>query len=251
MSKSISARDQQIASSNTNISQTSGGVREQVVSITDLISEGPIFGLVDAEASVFLNNDRAVPAETASSSKTFIRTISVTNGSASGTLSSIFYNGLNDTTRRLFHFPKAAESTVSLIIGSEDTNYGLSGVTVTSATSFFDNTWMVLGAGISQVSLVVYNNNKEVARLFGTINAIASTTSATFLPNNANNVITKNFISEAAGKTVKIEVGRTLGGTITTGTTSVTFDSTWQLSSGSYEVNVTSFIARNDDINTL
>ena len=34
---------------------------KQIISVTDLISEGPIHGLVDAQASVYLNDDRAAP----------------------------------------------------------------------------------------------------------------------------------------------------------------------------------------------
>jgi predicted phage tail protein len=34
---------------------------KQIISVTDLISEGPIYGLVDAQASVYLNDDRAAP----------------------------------------------------------------------------------------------------------------------------------------------------------------------------------------------
>lgn len=40
----------------------------QVISITDLISEGPIYGLVDAQASIYLNDDRAAPFSQAGNS---------------------------------------------------------------------------------------------------------------------------------------------------------------------------------------
>ena len=33
----------------------------QTIAITDIISEGPIYGLVDGAASVYLNDDRVVP----------------------------------------------------------------------------------------------------------------------------------------------------------------------------------------------
>ena len=39
----------------------------QTISVTDVISEGPIYGLVDGAASIFLNDDRAVPLSEASS----------------------------------------------------------------------------------------------------------------------------------------------------------------------------------------
>ena len=33
----------------------------QTIAITDIICEGPIYGLVDGAASVYLNDDRVVP----------------------------------------------------------------------------------------------------------------------------------------------------------------------------------------------
>lgn len=33
----------------------------QVISITDLLSEGPIQGLVDSQSSIYLNDDRVAP----------------------------------------------------------------------------------------------------------------------------------------------------------------------------------------------
>ena len=41
------------------------GATQQTIIATDVICEGPVKGLVDGQASVFLNNDRAVPSEQA------------------------------------------------------------------------------------------------------------------------------------------------------------------------------------------
>ena len=41
----------------------------QTIAITDIISEGPIYGLVDGAASVYLNDDRVVPLAQAASSR--------------------------------------------------------------------------------------------------------------------------------------------------------------------------------------
>ena len=59
----------------------------QTLSITDLISEGPIYGLVDGAASVYLNDDRAVPISEASNyySQSAAR-ITLTNGSTSAVI---------------------------------------------------------------------------------------------------------------------------------------------------------------------
>lgn len=60
----------------------------QTISITDLIAEGPIYGLVDGAASVYLNDDRAVPLSEASSYYSqSAASAALTNGSTSATIS--------------------------------------------------------------------------------------------------------------------------------------------------------------------
>ena len=60
----------------------------QTLSVTDLISEGPIYGLVDGAASVYLNDDRAVPLSEASSYYSQSAALAAfTNGSTSVTIS--------------------------------------------------------------------------------------------------------------------------------------------------------------------
>lgn len=59
----------------------------QLVSITDVISEGPILGLVDGSASVFLNNDRIHEVSAVGQRVSHgPMTITLTNGSASATI---------------------------------------------------------------------------------------------------------------------------------------------------------------------
>ena len=59
----------------------------QTISVTDLIAEGPIYGLVDGAASVYLNDDRAVPLSEASNyySQSAAR-VTLTNGSTSAVI---------------------------------------------------------------------------------------------------------------------------------------------------------------------
>lgn len=60
----------------------------QFVSVTDVLSEGPIYGLVDGGASVFLNNDRSVPL--VNSAQLFTQTaavVTLTQGLTSATVS--------------------------------------------------------------------------------------------------------------------------------------------------------------------
>ena len=57
----MSSRDQKIADKNSGtIATTFQKDRSQIVSITDLLSEGPIEGLVNGNASIKLNKDPIV-----------------------------------------------------------------------------------------------------------------------------------------------------------------------------------------------
>ena len=59
----------------------------QTIAVTDLISEGPIYGLVDSQASVFLNDDRAAPlAQAASFRSSTGQRVVLTNGSTTATI---------------------------------------------------------------------------------------------------------------------------------------------------------------------
>ena len=59
----------------------------QTVAITDIISEGPIYGLVDGAASVYLNDDRVVPlAQAASFYSQSAAAVSLVNNSATATI---------------------------------------------------------------------------------------------------------------------------------------------------------------------
>ena len=60
----------------------------QAIVITDLLSEGPIYGLVDGAASVFLNDDRAIKQSAAGTRFAGVSntTITLTNGSKTATI---------------------------------------------------------------------------------------------------------------------------------------------------------------------
>ena len=59
----------------------------QTVTVTDVLSEGPVRGLVDGAASVFLNNDRIIETSAAGQNISFgPMTISLTNGQTSATI---------------------------------------------------------------------------------------------------------------------------------------------------------------------
>jgi hypothetical protein len=52
----------------------------QVISVTDLLSEGPIQGLVDSQSSIYLNDDRVAPLSQAGNAySTTPATVRLTN----------------------------------------------------------------------------------------------------------------------------------------------------------------------------
>ena len=74
-------------SSNNAATISTSASDAQLVSITDVISEGPILGLVDGSASVFLNNDRIHEVSAAGQRVSHgPMTITLTNGSTSATI---------------------------------------------------------------------------------------------------------------------------------------------------------------------
>ena len=65
------------------------GQARQTLTVTDLICEGPIEGLVDGPFSIFLDDDRAVPdTETTLSTADGPITVALANGSTTATISS-------------------------------------------------------------------------------------------------------------------------------------------------------------------
>ena len=59
----------------------------QSIAITDLISEGPVYGLVDGQASVYLNDDRVAPLSSAPvRASTGPMSVTLTNGSTTATI---------------------------------------------------------------------------------------------------------------------------------------------------------------------
>ena len=69
------------------------GDTKQTITVTDIICEGPIAGLVDGQSSVFLNDDRAIPlavgSENYGGGEQGIPYITLTNGSNSGTVENL------------------------------------------------------------------------------------------------------------------------------------------------------------------
>ena len=114
----------------------------QTISITDLISEGPIYGLVDGAASVYLNDDRAVPLSEAGSyySQSAAR-VTLTNGSTSAVITGAGAHPIiQSETGDKYLIVRAAYGTkqVAASNGSAGTdNYAITATLTTDGSAFF------------------------------------------------------------------------------------------------------------------
>ena len=114
----------------------------QTISITDLISEGPIYGLVDGAASVYLNDDRAVPLSEAGSyySQSAAR-VTLTNGSTSAVITGAGAHPIiQSETGDKYLIVRAAHGTkqVTASNGSAGTdNYAITATLTTDGSAFF------------------------------------------------------------------------------------------------------------------
>ena len=123
----------------------------QVIQVTDVISEGPIYGLVDGAASVFMNNDRVIEPSSASQHLSRgVTTITLTNGQTGAVIN-------NSLSTNPITLNEEAGGSLNLIIREGFT--GPSGQLVTSdwlsrhkqvlttSSSFFTSSMITTSAG--------------------------------------------------------------------------------------------------------
>ena len=142
--KSVTAKDKRIVNERAStISQASGGSRDQIISITDLISEGEIEGLVQGEASIYLNDDNVVEPSQSSLNSTYLKNavLTATNGSATGTVNQeLPIDLLNGSIYRIAYIQGAYTSTVT--VGAVATNpraeLTIPAIPITTSSAFFD-----------------------------------------------------------------------------------------------------------------
>jgi len=120
----------------------------QTISVTDVISEGPIYGLVDGAASVFLNDDRAVPLSEAGSFYSQSAALATfTAGSTSVTISGAGANPIIQSDagdKYLIVRGGHGQKSVVATNGSAGTaNYAITATLTTSDGSSFFNDAMI------------------------------------------------------------------------------------------------------------
>jgi predicted phage tail protein len=241
--KSVTSRDQQIAATNTMLSKTIGLSREQTISITDLISEGPIEGLVNGEASIFLNDDRIVPLENTavsnlSNSSTIAPSISLTFGSTSATLiGAVPTSNLGVRNFRLKEVFSSSINVGSIVPSQIDSN--ISALSISTATAFF-TTDMAFNSGVPSTYFGYFNDLvKLVIEETGTIIvgflSYVNSTNAIFSSKVEDPILLDIFKEESVGNTVKIIIDGVLQ-SISSTTNAITLLEASTIPTGTYEI---------------
>jgi hypothetical protein len=227
----MSSRDQQIANQNTTISKSLGLSREQIVSITDLISEGPIEGLVNGESSIYLNDDKVVSREVSSgSSASFSGTITVTNGSTTATLPEPLPISVGAfrfvILRNVYSRAVTLGSIAAPTNGSTTSTVG-----ITTSTGFFQT---FMGTNNPTTGQLVRLKITQTGDILPGYLKINSSTSAVFSPSIQDGTVLDSFIQKASGNTVTIFVDRALFANSFSGNT-ITFAGAIDVPSGTYQ----------------
>ena len=156
---SINARDKQIALKD-GVATQSYASREQLISVTDMICEGPIEGLVEGTASVYLNDESMVFTEGRSYSAEIDGVkITTTVTSNQGVASVSDLPALDDyENRRVILRGVATSSTATLgAIRASADNEDVTAVTISTPNDldFFDSTYAYLGRPPARVTFTV------------------------------------------------------------------------------------------------
>lgn len=232
---SLVSRDKQIADSNTTLSKTSTGSKFQYVSITELISEGPIQGLVNGLSSVYLNDGR-IAEEDITTFNTEQSTISsggltLTSGSPTVTLPTTTSDLTTDNLRNVTILNAASVNAATVTKVGTRSNGVVFKIKLTTSAAFFES-WMNRTDNTATCTLTI---QETAYNLHGFLEVTNSTT-ASFYPQDRSTATVTNFIDRAQGKTVRI--GAHYQGTISSisGTTATLTENSPV--SGEFEANV-------------
>ena len=248
-SKSISARDQRIATA-TSLASSSGLSREQTISVTDLISEGEIEGLVNNEASIYLNNERVkevIESSIVNSSDTLGGSqASIVNGSATFTVNKVLPSDtLIYGVSRWVILKEVYNSVVTIgSLTASDYEVQVPALTLSTGTAFFDsamNTWEP-----DRARLIISDTQEYIS---GTVTTTTST-SAKFNPDLVSGIVLRRFTEAASGKSVSLSVDvSVLATSITIGASSSTITTPGQIPypTGTYDFDLGSTLFVNQN----
>ena len=211
MTQSMTAKDKRIMGEQSRtISSTSGSSRDQTVSITDLISEGEIEGLVLGEASVYLNDDNVVEPSQSSLSSSFLKiaVLSATNGSQKATVNiNLPIEFLNNSDYRIMYINNVYRSSVT--VGAVATNPRAQMKTpvipLTTSTAFFDANTMSGANLVGMPNVATLSIVSSGENISGSLN-VTSTTTAEFNPSIEDPNIANRFVAAAQGEATLISL---------------------------------------------
>lgn len=175
----INAKDKQIAGS-AGIVKGTYSSRSQYISITEILSEGPVEGLVNGNGSVYLNDepvsyDQGTQLQSSTVSKI---SATLTSGSTSVVLSSALGSAPEDTYKLLV-FRNLKTTNVTLVSAVADSDN--TGIQLSTSSSFFAS-WMVPPpfATDSRARLKYTKSDGSSDYLEGKISAVTNSTNAVF-----------------------------------------------------------------------
>ena len=226
---------------------SAGAQQRQTITVTDLISEGPIEGLVDGQASIYLNDDRAAPLSQATTPASLSKaSISLTNNSATATIS----DGtivLADNGKKYLIVKKGQGSIdVTATDAGAASDNGVIHCTLTAGSSFFTTAMVSSPSNISSYvpcRLVTTDDNDGESNEGygeGSISKRTSGTVVTFIAGEGNGGTWK------PSGTYNLEVDKVVEISSISGST-VTLASAWAGTTGSYKYDVTGTIVDTTD----
>jgi len=198
----LTAKDRRKASPANDILTGQAGSRFQNITLTEIISEGEIEGLVEGGSSIFLNDDPMFePGEAPFTPTTTVTGTGVTN-STSVTLSDSTRQTIEEDDGKLFMGVEVIEAQISLssktyIISGITAATGGFGGTMTASSSIFNNDMVHTPSGLGNISLdnlvhgdatVELEIQSSGQKVFGYISAFASATEVTFASNKVTGI---------------------------------------------------------------
>ena len=226
---------------------SAGAQQRQTITVTDLISEGPIEGLVDGQASIYLNDDRAAPLSQAATPASLSKaSISLTNNSATATIS----DGtivLADNGKKYLIVKKGQGSVdVTATDAGAASDNGVIHCTLTAGSSFFTTAMVSSPSGIASYvpcRLVTTDDSDGESNEGygeGSISKRTSGTVVTFIAGEGSGGTWK------PSGTYSLEVDKVVEISSISGST-VTLASAWAGTTGSYKYDVTGTIVDTTD----
>ncbi len=220
-----------IASQNRAVSGVAS--RQQRISVTDVISEGPIQGLVGGGAGVYLDDDSMFPQVSSGISAAINQLqVTLTNGASTITFNPTIPQGQPEQSMRVLSV-RAVDTTTILSVGSVTTDdNGRQSVPLTTLSSFFTDK-MIRNGGMEAARLKIDALNLSIP---GYIVSRTSGTVASFVPMNADTANLENFRSQQTSQTVILEIDYTIQ--VQTATVTPYLVGNWEYGSGTYDADL-------------